>query len=100
MLKGEPASVVFDEDYWLSHCEGFEVRALERRVGIVREVHFRTRLDRPDELVVSGGVFGNRERVVPVGEVVEIVPREERIIVESVEQKVPNRALRLLLRRA
>jgi hypothetical protein len=38
----------------------------ERRLRLIREVRFRSRLDRSDELVVCGGLFGNREELVPV----------------------------------
>jgi hypothetical protein len=99
MLRGERPGSVFDEDYWLSHCEGFQARTPERRLGVIREVHFLSRLDRPDELVVCGGLFGNREEIVPVDEVTDVVPSEERIYLRSAAQATPHRLPRLRLRR-
>jgi hypothetical protein len=91
---------VFDEDYWLSHCQGFQVRTEERPVGVIREVRFLSRLDRPDELVVCGGWFGHREQILPVDEVRDVVPQEERIYLRSAAQASPHRLPRLRLRRA
>ena len=69
----------------------------ERRLRLIREVRFRSRLDRSDELVVCGGLFGNREELVSVAEVSEIVPRQERVFLRSVPQPVPHQSLRLRL---
>jgi hypothetical protein len=53
-----PRPLGWDTDYWLCRCEGFAVEAPQGRLGIVEEVRFRSRLDRPDELLVRGGLFG------------------------------------------
>lgn len=100
MLRGEPPSAVFDENYWLAHCEGFEVRTQERRLGAICEVRFLSRLDRPDELVVRGGFFGNHEEVVPVDEVVEIAPLSGRLLLRSIPDERSRQLPRLRLRRA
>jgi hypothetical protein len=82
--RGElPKPVGFDRDYWLCRCEGFAVRTPERRLGVVREVRYRSRLDRPDEIVLAAGLFGSSEDVVPVSDVDEIVPSEELIVLTS-----------------
>jgi hypothetical protein len=75
-----PRPLVFDEDYWLCRCHGFRVETASERVGVVADVRFGSRLDRPDELVVQGGLFGSRVVVISVSEVVEVMPRKERII--------------------
>jgi hypothetical protein len=90
---------VFDEDYWLSHCQGFQARTPERGLGVIREVRFLSRLDRPDELVVCGGLFGHREEIVSVADVTEVVPYEERIYLRSAPQARLHRLPRFRLRR-
>ena len=99
MLKGEDPGAALDGDYWLSHCQGFQVRKSERRVGVIREVRFRSRLDRPDELVVCSGLFGHREEIVAVEEVSDVVPREERICLRAALLTNENWLPRLRLRR-
>jgi hypothetical protein len=74
-----PRPILYDNDYWLCRCEGFHVDRSTERLGVVTEVRFRSRLDRPDELVVRGGMLGNRVQVIPVQEIAEVLPREERI---------------------
>jgi hypothetical protein len=89
-----PRPVGFDESYWLCRCEGFAVERPDgRRVGIVSEVHYGARLDRPDELVVCGGVFGNRVLVVPERDVVQVVPRELRVVAQTEHQAVAREPL-------
>jgi hypothetical protein len=78
-----PRPLGWDTDYWLCRCEGFAVEAAQGRLGIVEEVRFRSRLDRPDELLVRGGLFGGRAFVVPVADVEEVVPQHERLVVRS-----------------
>lgn len=78
-----PGDVVLDEDYWLCRCDGFRVEAEERRLGVVAELHYRSRHDRPDELVVYGGVFGSRVLVVPMADVDCVIPREQRVVLRA-----------------
>lgn len=84
-----PRHFALDEDYWLSRCDGFRVEAGERRLGIVSELRFDARLDRPAELVVCGGLFGNRVVVVPTNDVLAVVPREQRVVLR--DARVPER---------
>ena len=74
-----PRPRLFDEDYWLCRCEGFRVDSPTGRLGVVAGVRFGSRLDRPDELVVRGGLLGNRIIIIPVSEIVDVRPPEERI---------------------
>ena len=69
-----PRPLSWDHDYWLCRCEGF---------SLVEAVRFGARLDRPDELLVRGGVFRNRTLVVPVSDVREIVPLQQRLVLRS-----------------
>ena len=75
-----PRPLSWDHDYWLCRCEGFRVEAPTGRLGLVEAVRFGARLDRPDELLVRGGVLRNRTLVVPVSEVQEVVPRQQRLV--------------------
>jgi hypothetical protein len=82
---------VLDHDYWLCRCDGFRVEADGRKLGVVAELRFRTRHDRPDALVVYGGVLGNRVLVVPAGDVAGVVPREERVVLAAVPERLRAR---------
>jgi hypothetical protein len=64
-------------------CEGFLVDGPRGRLGVVTEVRFHSRHDRPDELVVHAGLLGNRVSIVPVSEVVAVVPRQARILTSA-----------------
>jgi hypothetical protein len=91
-----PKSLSWDSDYWLSRCEGFRVDAPAGRLGFVEEVRFVTRLDRPDLLVVRGGLAGRRVLLVPVTQVKEVVPRQERVVLtRSPDEKRYESAQRL-----
>ena len=72
-----PSMPPLADDYWLCHCEGYGVVKAGRRLGIVENVVFESRLDRPGALRVRGGLFGEKLHVVPVDDVEEIVPRKE-----------------------
>ena len=75
-----PRPLSWDQDYWLCRCEGFRVDAPNGRLGLVEAVRFGARLDRPDELLVRCGFLGNRTLVVPVSDVEEVVPRQQRLV--------------------
>jgi hypothetical protein len=76
-----PRLLDFGRDYWLCRCQGFRVRSRGKQLGIVEEVRYRSRLDRPDSVVVRGGLFGTRRLVIPVAAVEEIVPRQQQLVV-------------------
>ncbi len=101
-----PRSIAFDRDYWLCRCEGFRVESPEGRVGVVEEVRFESRHDCPDVIVVRGGLFGARQLLVPVANVDEVVPREEKVVLRAQSAPAPElvqgrqRRLRTRLRRA
>jgi hypothetical protein len=80
----------FDRDYWLSHCEGFTVMSSAGRVGVVKEVRFRSRADRPDVLVVRAGLLGRRTILIAIDDVDEVIPREKRIRLRGAPQPLPN----------
>lgn len=78
-----PSYQPVDADYWLCRCEGFRVDSEQGRLGIVEEVRFGSRVDRPDWLAVRGGLFARTLRVVPVDEVAAIYPREGVILLTA-----------------
>jgi hypothetical protein len=69
----------FDGNYWLGHCVGFRVECQDKRVGVVENVRFESRIDRPDELIVRCRGLLGRELVIEVDEVAVIVPSEMRL---------------------
>jgi hypothetical protein len=75
-----PRGGVSDLDYWLRRCEGFRVDSPQGRVGFVEEVRYATRCDRPDVIAVRAGLLGRLLLILPVGEVAEILPREELVV--------------------
>ena len=70
-----------DRDYWLSQCEGYRVESSGRRIGTVQTVRYGSRADRPDTLVARTGFLGRKTMMIPVAEVIEVIPREQRIVV-------------------
>jgi hypothetical protein len=78
-----------DREYWLRHCEGFQVEAGGRPVGVVEHVHHGPGFDDPDSLWVRGGVLGNRRALVPIRDVAALDPRAE--IVSLIDGATPRR---------
>jgi hypothetical protein len=68
-----------DAGYWLAHCEGFRVECQDKLVGVVENVRFESRIDRPDDLLVRCGGLFRRELVIEADEVAVIVPHEMRL---------------------
>jgi len=68
-----------NREYWLGHCEGFDVRAGDRRVGVVEYVRYGSAHDRPDALFASSGRFRTRVLEVPVADVEELDPDDETV---------------------
>jgi hypothetical protein len=75
-----PSGAASDIDYWLRRCEGFRVDSPDGRVGFVEEVRYASRCDRPDVIGVRAGLLGRLLLIVPIGEVAEILPREELVV--------------------
>jgi hypothetical protein len=74
----------FDRAYWLSRCEGFLVEGADgTRIGVVVELHYRSRLDQPDELAVRAGRFGQRLLIYPVEAVQTIRPNQARLLLAA-----------------
>ena len=76
----------FDLDYRLCRCEGFRVDSPGGRVGVVQEVHFRSRVDRPDVLAVRTGLLAPL-LLIPVEEVAEVSLGDERVVLLRAPQR-------------
>ena len=68
-----------DREFWLGHCEGFEVCAGERHVGVVEYVRYGSSHNRPDALYARCGTFRARVVEVPVTDVEELDPPMEML---------------------
>jgi len=74
----------FDRAYWLSRCKGFLVEDEEgMRIGKVYELHYRSRLDQPDELAVRAGPFGHRLLIYHTEAVQTILPNQARLVLAA-----------------
>lgn len=73
---------------WLRSCQGFRLEVAGRWIGVVEEVLFGDD-DQPAALLIQGGLFGNRTYIVPAENVVEVVPRSMRVLVDG--ESAPNR---------
>src|ERR671931_1216907 len=90
-----PRPLAWDRDYWLCRCEGFRVDSPTGRLGLVEAVRFGSRLDRPDELLIRGGILGTRLLVVSVSDVQAVMPRQERLVVQCGPEQTTPRLARL-----
>jgi hypothetical protein len=68
-----------NREYWLGHCEGFDVRAGDRRLGVVEYVRYGSAHDRPDAIFALSGRFRTRVLEVPVADVEELDPDDETV---------------------
>jgi hypothetical protein len=68
-----------DREYWLGHCEGFDVRAGDRHVGIVEYVRYGSAHDHPDAVFALTGTFRTRVLEVPVDAVEALDPEDETL---------------------
>jgi hypothetical protein len=71
-----------DREAWLPACQGFRLESAGRWVGVVEEVLFGDD-DLPAALLVQGGLFGNRTYIVAAEDVVDVVPRSKRVLIEK-----------------
>jgi hypothetical protein len=78
--RPRPSGAARDVDYWLRRCDGFRVDSPEGRVGVVTEVRYASRCDRPDVIAVRAGLLGRRLLLVPVAEVAWILPGRDQVV--------------------
>jgi hypothetical protein len=93
-----PRTLSFNADYWLCRCEGFKVERAGTTLGVVEEVHYRSRPDRPDVLVVRGGRLGTRSFEIAVDEIEKLLPRQGRVLLRPApgRQEEPEPLLKAL----
>src|SRR4029079_4971257 len=68
-----------NRDYWLGHCEGFDIRAGDRRVGVVEYVRDGSAHRHPESPVAPTGRFRTRVLEVPVSDVEALDPEDETL---------------------
>jgi hypothetical protein len=73
----------FGFDYWLARCAGYRVDGVDGSNGVVDELRFGRRHDRPDFLVVRTGRVIRHRRLVRTEDVVSISPREQRVVLAA-----------------
>jgi hypothetical protein len=73
--------IVFSEDYWLLHCEGYRVDTARGHEGYVEELLFGAAPERPDRLAVR---CGPRLVQVPAEEIDRILPDSETLVVRRI----------------
>jgi hypothetical protein len=78
-----------DREFWLGHCEGFEVCAGDRRLGVVEYVRYGSSHDRPDALYARCGTFRTRVLEVPVTAVEELDPPMETVWISETLASTP-----------
>jgi hypothetical protein len=78
VMGSDPRTTSFD--HWLCRCQGFRVSSPAGPVGVVEELRFLSRVDRPDALAARAG---RRLLIVPVEEVADLIPGEQRIVLRS-----------------
>ena len=70
-----------DTEYWLRHCEGFQVDSSRRRLGVVECVPAHDTLDGVEVVAVRTRGWRSRRMMVALDDVVEVRPSECRLIV-------------------
>ncbi len=73
----EEAQEHWTDEYWLRHCHGFRVEGPDGCLGYVEKVLLDPEEQTPRALVVRG----KRVILVSVGEIVRLLPREDRVLV-------------------
>ena len=88
--KSVPQAPSFERDYWVRHSEGFRVDAGAARLGFVEGIS----VDAADSVIlhVRAGLLGRRILHVPASSVAFIVPRAQRLWLQSPIQIAASRA--------
>jgi hypothetical protein len=79
----DPQAKSAERSYSLARCEGFEVESPNGLVGFVEGLRFLSRIDQPDLIEVRGGRLGRQLLLIPIDQVEEIRPAEQRVLVRS-----------------
>jgi len=80
-MLAEENQQCWTEGYWLRHCTGFRVEGPEGQLGYVDDVLVDSEGSAPIALVVRG----EYTTVVSVGEIVQFLPMQERVLVAEAQ---------------
>jgi hypothetical protein len=83
-----------EDDYWLSHCEGYRVESSGGRIGLVEEVRRAADNGQAESLAVLAGIRGLRRLVIPVSEIALVVPHDERLVLKERAEIASSERLR------
>lgn len=75
---------------WLSSWHGYGVEAGGSRVGVVEDVLFGVEHGVVAALVVRGGLFGTRVRIVTAESVASVRPRSRRVVLRDDSRVTPG----------
>ncbi|MGH3003782.1 MAG: hypothetical protein ACRDM1_14150 [Gaiellaceae bacterium] len=75
--------MIEDRNYRLSHCLGFAAFDPGGRIGVVEELEYGAREDRPDYLVVRRGLLRRHRVRLSVEQIVEIDGERRRVVVHG-----------------
>jgi hypothetical protein len=75
--------VIDERNYRLSSCVGFAAFDPGGRIGVVADLRYGSRSDRPDFLVIRRGLVRRRRISIPVEQVVEIDTAGRKVVVHG-----------------
>ena len=75
--------MIDERNYRLSSCVGFAAFDSGGRIGVVADLHYGSRSDRPDFLVIRRGLLRRRRISIPVDQVVQIDMAGRKVVVQG-----------------
>jgi hypothetical protein len=75
----DPTRSSYDHAYWLRRCEGFLVETTTKRIGRVSGIRYGETTNEPEGLEVRAGLFGRKQFVISVHDIIEIDPEQRRL---------------------
>lgn len=75
--------MIDERNYRLSSCVGFAAFDPGGRIGVVADLRYGSRSDRPDFLVIRRGLVRRRRISIPVEQVVEIDTAARKVVVHG-----------------
>jgi uncharacterized protein YrrD len=68
---------------WLDNCQGFRAEVAGKRVGVVEEVLHDADRGKVVGLLLRGGLFGTKITLVSSEDVVDVMPRSQRVVLRD-----------------
>ena len=75
--------MIDERNYRLSSCVGFAAFDPGGRIGVVADLHYGSRSDRPDFLVIRRGLIRQRRISISVEQIVEIDMAGRKVVVQG-----------------